>query len=49
MQSDVTPLVQAVMCWWFEADAWRDPKRSGSSWLASTPIVTRVRRLRNSG
>ena len=36
-QGDVTPLVQTVKRWWFEADAWRDPKRSGSSWLASTP------------
>lgn len=23
--SDLTPLVQAVRRWWFEADAWRDP------------------------
>jgi hypothetical protein len=22
---DLTPLVQAVRRWWFEADAWRDP------------------------
>jgi hypothetical protein len=22
---DLTPLVQTVRCWWFEADAWRDP------------------------
>ena len=48
-QGDVTPLVQTVKRWWFEADAWRDPKRSGSSWLASTPTGTRVRRLRNGG
>ena len=30
-QGDVTPLVQTVKRWWFEADAWRDPKRSGNS------------------
>ena len=30
-QGDVTPLGQTVKRWWFEADAWRDPKRSGSS------------------
>jgi hypothetical protein len=23
-QGDVTPLVQTVKRWWFEADAWRD-------------------------
>lgn len=23
---DLTPLVQTVRRWWFEADAWRDPK-----------------------
>jgi Family of unknown function (DUF6247) len=48
-QGDVTPLVQTVKRWWFDADAWRDPKRSGSSQLASAPTGTRVRRLRNSG
>jgi len=48
-QGDVTPLVQTVKRWWFEADAWRDPKGSGSSSLASTPTEMRVRRLRNSG
>ena len=48
-QGDVTPLVQTVKRWWFEADAWRDPKCSGSSSLASTPTEMRVRRLRNSG
>ena len=25
-QGDVTPLVQTVKRWWFEADAWRDPQ-----------------------
>jgi hypothetical protein len=25
-QGEVTPLVQTVKCWWFEADAWRDPQ-----------------------
>ena len=48
-RGDVTPLVQTVKRWWFEADAWRDPKCSGSSSLASTPTEMRVRRLRNSG
>jgi hypothetical protein len=24
---DLTPLVQAVRRWWFEADAWREPDR----------------------
>ena len=50
-QGDVTPLVQTVKRWWFEADAWRDPQaqRGTYSWLASIPTGTRVRRLRNSG
>ena len=48
-QGDVTPLVQTVKRWWFEADAWRDPQGSGNSSLASTPTEMRVRRLRNSG
>jgi uncharacterized protein DUF6247 len=30
-RGDVIPLVQTVKRWWFEAGAWRDPKRSGSS------------------
>jgi len=25
-QADLTPLVQTVRRWWFEADAWRDPE-----------------------
>jgi Family of unknown function (DUF6247) len=25
-QGDLTPLVQTVRRWWFEADAWRDPE-----------------------
>jgi len=25
-QGDVTPLVRTVRRWWFEADAWRDPR-----------------------
>jgi hypothetical protein len=48
-QGDVTPLVQTVKRRWFEADAWRDPRAQRSSWLASTPTETRVRRLRNGG
>ena len=27
-QGDLTPLVQTVRRWWFEADAWRDPDGS---------------------
>jgi hypothetical protein len=26
VQGDLTPLVQTVRRWWFEADAWRDPQ-----------------------
>jgi hypothetical protein len=48
-QGEVTPLVQTVKRWWFEADAWRDPRCSGSSKLASAPTRTRARRLRNGG
>ena len=47
-QGDVTPLVQTVKRWWFEADAWRDPQAQREFWLASTPTKTRVCRLRNS-
>ena len=25
-QGDLTPLLQTVRRWWFEADAWRDPR-----------------------
>lgn len=25
-EGDLTPLVQTVRRWWFEADAWRDPE-----------------------
>ena len=28
-QGDVTPLVQTVKRWWFEAEAWRDPQAQG--------------------
>jgi hypothetical protein len=30
-QGDVTPLVQTVKRWWFEADAWRDPQSQRES------------------
>ena len=42
---DLTSLVQTVRRWWFEADAWRDPKPSASSWLASRSTRRKVRRL----
>ena len=48
-QGDVTPLVQTVKRWWFEADAWRDPQAQREFLLASTPTEARVSRLRNSG
>ena len=48
-QGEVTPLVQTVKRWWSRRMPGVIPKRSGSSWLASTTTGTRVRRLRNSG
>ena len=35
---DLTALVQTVRCWWFEADAWRDPEASANSWPVSSAI-----------
>jgi len=32
-QGDLTPLVQTVRRWWFEADAWRDPASAPRSAL----------------
>ncbi len=41
-QGDLTPLVQTVRRWWFEADAWRDPE-------AQREFVARVDTYRNEG
>ena len=41
-QGDLTPLVQTVRRWWFEADAWRDPE-------AQREFLTRVDTYRNEG
>ena len=41
-QGDVTPLVQTVKRWWFEADAWRDPD-------AQRQFLARVDTYRNEG
>ena len=41
-QGDLTPLVQTVRRWWFEADAWRDPE-------AQRQFVARVETCRNEG
>ena len=48
-QGDVTPLVQTVSAGGSRRTPGVIPKRSGSSWLASTPTGTRGRRLRISG
>jgi len=39
---DLTPLVQTVRRWWFEADAWRDPG-------AQREFLTRVERYQREG
>ena len=51
-QGDVTPLVQTVKRWWFEADAWRDPQAkreflesTGAPVLVKPFDVREVRRL----
>jgi hypothetical protein len=41
-QGDVTPLVQMVKRWWFEADAWRDPQAQGE-------FLVRIDRYRDEG
>ena len=41
-QGDVTPLVQTVKRWWFEADAWRDPQ-------AQREFLARVDTYRDEG
>jgi hypothetical protein len=41
-QGDLTPLVQTVRRWWFEAAAWRDPD-------AQREFVARVETNRNEG
>lgn len=39
---DLTPLVQTVRRWWFEADAWRDP-------AAQREFLARVERYQREG
>jgi len=39
---DLTPLVQTVRRWWFEADAWRDPE-------AQRQFLARIERYRREG
>jgi hypothetical protein len=41
-QGDLTPLVQTVRRWWFEADAWRNPG-------AQREFLTRMDIYRNEG
>ncbi len=41
-KDDLTPLVQTVRRWWFEADAWRDPD-------AQREFLTRMDTYRNEG
>src|SRR5215469_17395394 len=40
--SDLTPLVETVRRWWFEADAWRDPE-------AQREFLARVERYQREG
>jgi len=39
---DLTPLVQTVRRWWFEADAWRDPE-------AQREFLTRIEHYQREG
>jgi hypothetical protein len=39
---DLTPLVQTVRRWWFEADAWRDPE-------AQHEFLARIERYQREG
>ena len=48
-QGDLTPLVQTVRRWWFEADAWRDPEAQREFLARLTPTGTRGCRLPSSG
>ncbi len=41
-QGDLTPLVQTVRRWWFEADTWRDP-------VAQREFLARMDTYRNEG
>jgi len=41
-EGDLTPLVQTVRRWWFEADAWRDPE-------AQREFLARVERYQREG
>jgi hypothetical protein len=42
VQGDLTPLVQTVRRWWFEADTWRDPQ-------AQREFLARMDTYRNEG
>ena len=39
---DLTPLVQTVRRWWFEADAWRDPE-------AKREFLARIEKYQTAG
>ena len=41
-RGDVTPLMETVRRWWFEADAWRDPD-------AQREFLARVEKYQNEG
>jgi Family of unknown function (DUF6247) len=41
-QGDLTPLIQTVRRWWFEADAWRDPD-------VQREFLARVKRYQREG
>jgi hypothetical protein len=41
-RGDLAPLQETVRCWWFEADAWRDPE-------AQREFLTRVKRYQREG
>jgi hypothetical protein len=41
-RNDVTPLVETVRRWWFEADAWRDPD-------AEREFLARIAKYQNEG
>ena len=41
-EGDLTPLVQTVRGWWFEADAWRDPE-------AQREFLARIERYQREG
>jgi Family of unknown function (DUF6247) len=41
-RGDLTPLMETVRCWWFAADAWRDPG-------AQREFLARVERYQREG